>query len=292
MHSANRFRRQQRSGRSLRATLGLVAVLAGCGSSQPATAPTTATGATGANAGISLRTNWQATVVVERDDSIVLTLPSGDHQLQRMQRRGVFHLAVKEDGKITLRLDSLTVHPRLHSDTASPAHAAWSGRLGDARPGALHVSDGGDGAGELTAMVRDLLPRLPAGGAHAQSSWSDTSSGSVQVDIFNTSERRTGRWRASALTAVSANGVLPIHVREEFEQLGNGTSGDKRLTMTSQGRRSATYYVTRDGRVRNAQLEDSTAMLISIPSTRQVVPTIRFAHTNVRFIALPGDSTE
>lgn len=242
--------------------------------------------------GISLRDGWHATVLVERDDSIILTLPSGDRQLQRFERSARFTLTMDGDGRVSLRLDSLTLRPRTGNGPLIPLGATWAGRAGDARVNAIRVTGGGDPAAELTTVVRDLLPRLPAGGVHARMSWADTSTGEVRVDIFKASEHRTAAWSSGALGQRAGAGVLPVLVREDFEQLGDGQQGGRKITMTSQGRRSGTYYLTMDGRVSGAQLDDSVAMLISIPDRKQVVPTMRYARTIVRFIPAPHDESE
>jgi hypothetical protein len=109
------------------------------------------------------------------------------------------------------------------------------------------------------------------------------------VDIFSANERRTAAWTAGSLSVRSGGQVIPVRLREDFEQLGDGQQSGRRMTMTSQGRRSGTYYVTQNGQVSSARLDDSVAMLISIPSSKQVVPTIRYGRTVVRFVPVNDD---
>lgn len=242
--------------------------------------------------GISLRGGWRATVLVQRDDSIVLTLPSGDQQLQRFDRRAGITLVMDGDGKVTLRLDSLTFRPRNANDSVTPLGATWAGRADDARVNALRLTSGGDLAAELTTVVRNLLPRLPAGGIRARMTWTDSASGAVRVNVFNANERRTVAWSSGSFSERPGGRVLAVRMREDFEQLGNGSQGGHKLTMTSQGRRIGTYYVTQDGRVSSAELDDSVAMLISIPTTKQVVPTMCYARTSVRFLPASPDQSD
>ncbi|MGH7523471.1 MAG: hypothetical protein ACREK8_04115 [Gemmatimonadales bacterium] len=232
---------------------------------------------------IRLADGWQATVLVQRDDSIILTLPSGDQQTQRFDRQAGLTLIVDGNGRMSLRLDSMTLRPRGDKVTI-PLGATWSSRAGDADVGAMRVTGGGDPAAELTAVVRNLLPRLPPEGVHARMTWSDSSTGQVRVDIFRASEHRTAKWSAGTLSDRSGANILPVLVREEFEQLGDGMQGGRKLTMTSQGSRIGTYYVMADGRMSGAELSDSVAMMISVPDLREVVPTIRYARTSVRFL--------
>jgi hypothetical protein len=270
--------------------LMVLVLVAGCAHRPPSTEPVPAGGH--ATNGIRFQDGWHATVLVQRDDSIILTLPSGDKQLQRFDRRAGFTLAMDGDGSVSLRLDSLTLRPRTGTAPAVPMGVTWTGRASDAHVDALRVSGGGDPAAELTAVVRSLLPRLPAGGVHARMRWADSSTGNVRVDIFKASEHRTAAWSSGAISDRPGGRVLPVLVREDFEQLGDGQQDGRRLTMTSQGRRSGTYYLTSDGRVSGAQLDDSVAMLISIPATKQVVPTMRYGRTTVRFIPLGRDESE
>ncbi|MGH7593749.1 MAG: hypothetical protein ACRELE_07860 [Gemmatimonadales bacterium] len=241
---------------------------------------------------ISLRPGWRATVLVQREDSIILTLPSGDRQLQRFDRRAGFTLAIGGDGKVSLRLDSLTVHPGDTGESQAPLGATWSEHASDVAVNAMRVTSGGDLAAALTAVVRNLLPRLPANGVHSLMTWADSASGNVRVDIFVASERRTASWSSGAVSGRGGSQVLPVRVCENFEQLGDGSQDGRKLSMTSQGRRSGTYYLTLDGRISSAQLEDSVAMLISIPATRQVVPTTQYARTTVLFISATHDQSD
>lgn len=237
---------------------------------------------------IALQSDWHATAHLERTDSIVLTLPSGDHQLQRYTRRAVFAIDIAPDGHVLVRLDSLVTTPP-EQGHADPIGAIWTDDLSDSRIDRLHLEQGGDPASRITRMVRDLLPTLPSGGAQSNTTWSDSSAGSVRVDVFNANERRTDTWVAGALTQHDGGAVLPVRMHESFEQLGDGSESGTKMTMTAQGRRTAVYYVSRAGRLTSAEVNDSVSMLISIPSNRQVVPTQRFARTLVRYTTTGAD---
>jgi hypothetical protein len=270
-----------------------VSAVAGCSRHRPELAPAPSTANGGRSNSVVLRDNWRARVVVDRSDSIILTLPSGDHQLQRFSRRAAFTLTIADDGTATLRLDSLALKPRVSGDAGNPIGAVWTGQIAGDHLNAIQVSGGSAGsAAPLTTLVRDLLPRLPAGGARAGLAWSDTSNGPVRVDIFSGSERRTSTWAAGSASPRGGSRVLPVTVREEFEQLGTGNESGRRMSMTSQGSRSGVYYVTFDGRVSDAQLDDSVAMLISITGTRQLVPTTRYSRTSVHFFPLARGQSE
>jgi hypothetical protein len=231
---------------------------------------------------VAVRAGWRATVTLERQDSIVLTLPTGDHQLQRFSRHASFSVAVDSTGRTTIRLDSMRVSPKPATGEANEREA-WTTELGETRINGLKVTTGGDEAAELGSVVRYLLPRLPAAGVHPPATWQDSAEGNVRVDIFSASEHRVADWTASAAADHDGTRAASIHLRETFEQIGDGTQGGVKITMTAQGKRSGTYYVSADGRILSAQLSDSMAMLISVPSRKQVVPTTRFSRTTIRF---------
>ncbi len=272
-----------KSIRNRTALVSCAALLMACAGQPPASEPAPTTGATkSVKSGILLREDWHAKAVVDRDDSIILTLPSGERQLQHFDRRAVFTVSTDGSGRVSIRLDSLTYHPRASADGATP-EGSWAGQATDPSINALHLTGGGAQAAELTSVVRCLLPRLPLGGIRSQMSWIDSAQGNVRVDIFTANERRTAVWSTGSPSTRAGDEVIPVRVREDFEQLGDGSQGGRRMTMTSQGRRSGTYYMTRDGRMSSARLDDSVAMLISIPSSKQVVPTMRYGRTVVRF---------
>ncbi|MBK7594997.1 MAG: hypothetical protein IPJ11_07060 [Gemmatimonadetes bacterium] len=84
--------------------------------------------------------------------------------------------------------------------------------------------------------------------------------------------------------------VIPVQVREAFEQIGRGSSAGRNMTMTAQGVRSAQYYMTLDGRVEVATVVDSAAKLITIPGSQQSIPTMQYSRTLIRFRPLAAKS--
>jgi hypothetical protein len=155
--------------------------------------------------------------------------------------------------------------------------------VGDPAVNAFRPASGNAAAAELTAVVRALLPRLPAPGALPRSGWTDSATGTTSSDMFTVTERRTASWSAGS-TSKSADGdVTPIQLREDFEQSGEGSRDGRSMTLTAQGRRTGTYYVRSDGRVTRAQLADSSALSIGIPQTHELMSGTRHSHTVVRF---------
>ena len=114
-------------------TIAALLALAGCGKSPtPVTRPTpniNVASATPAAGAISLSTLWQSRVLLERRDSLILTLPNGSKQLQRLGRNALFTLTI--DGKnLKVTLDSLQLIPASAEASKEAVGTTWTGWLG------------------------------------------------------------------------------------------------------------------------------------------------------------------
>ena len=238
--------------------LGFLATIGACASSSPAMEPSPVPVASDA---FMLRRDWRTTVIAERDDSIILTMPSGDHQLQRIHRVATFTLTTAANGAVSIHLDSVRTEP---------------------------VGSSG-GAQDVAGLVQQIVPRIPNTGARPNSLWLDSANGPTSTDIFKVSERRNGTWSTGNLTRVSGGQTMAVRLREDFEQIGSGSNDRQLLTYTSQGRRTGTYYVESGGRLLSAQLRDSATISIGVPATRGVMSGTRVTRTEIRFIPLGGE---
>jgi hypothetical protein len=232
---------------------------------------------------VELSTGYIGTALLERNDSIVLTLPDGSRQVQRLGRHARFSVEVRPDGQVRVRLDSLALRPSARGGEPDAVGTEWRGRLSPAGLADLKSSRSGTLVADLGTAVAEMFPRLPNGGVAPGDRWADTTEGSLQVEIFETQERRTRAWRAGQRSPRQGVMVQPVRVTERYEQLGAGEQADREMRMSAQGSRSATYYLTMTGLV-DAMVEvDSAARLITIPSTRQAVPTVQVTRTTVMF---------
>ena len=265
------------------AMLALLA-LAACNRSAPEPAPRPAPRPTpAAPSTVTLRREWSTVVVMERDDSIVLTLPDGNRQTQRQTRTARFTMTLTP-GAIRVSLDALTLRPALGDVANEVVGTTWTGRVsGSGRISSLQASRGTPLAEELGGVVETLLPRLADGTVRPGLTWSDSASGPVRVDIFRGTEHRSSRWTSGERTLRDGVEVIPVRVRESYEQLGRGSQSGRQMTMTAQGRRIGTYYVTLDGRIDAATMQDSVAKFITIADTRQSIPTMQYARTSFRY---------
>lgn len=234
---------------------------------------------------------WRSRVQFDRTDSIILTLPAGATQVQRLTRHALFTLTVGPRSEVTLRLDSLAMTPAPEPASLPLVGAVWTGRMLGTRVDWQTTAGSGYMIEDLGVDVAGFFPRLPPGGVAAGARWSDTSTIKGRVDIFETTQRLTTRWVAEADTAISGATMLPLRAVGALEQSGKGSEAGIGMTMTGQGSRSCIYYLSRDGRVGLAIRRDSVSVLISIPSSHQLVPTLRLIRSRVVFTPLLHDKS-
>ena len=220
--------------------------------------------------------------MLERRDSITLTLATGARQTQILGQRARFSVEVAED-RVRIRLDSLTIQPSGGPGEREAIGTEWVAEREAGTIGALAPSRRSPVVDDLTPMLQSLFPTLPTGGVRPGMTWVDTASGRRQVQAFDAQDRRTSDWQASPRTSRNGTPVQPVTATERFEQMGEANPGGQRMMMTAQGERSSTYYITTPGILQEVVLRDSVAMLISIPDRRQTIPTMQRIQTIVRF---------
>ncbi|MEP6591811.1 MAG: hypothetical protein ABJC19_11565 [Gemmatimonadota bacterium] len=268
----------------------VLGLLAACGkSADVAVAPApTSRPTSNARAPVHLRNDWRASVSMQRADSLILTLPDGSRQLQRIARMAHFTVEVGTNNSFSATLDSISLSPAADAAAAQAIGTRWNGRVtGAGRIEGLQISRSSFLGDDLTRSVRSMIPPVPFEGLAVGTTWTDTTSGSVQVELFRTSERRVRRWSTAERTQRGGVTVYPVRVREDFEQVGKGSQSGREMTMTAQGSRTGYYYLTADGRVDGAVLQDSVAQFITIPMSRQTVPTMRYGKTTLHFASSP-----
>lgn len=236
-----------------------------------------------APARVALALGYTATALLDRNDSIVLTLPDGSRQVQRMGRHARFRIEVSRNGDVRIRLDSLALRPAAGGPAREATGTEWRGRLSPAGIENLRPNRTSGLIADIGSAVHELFPELPSGGVAPGQRWADTTEGTRQVEIFEAQERRTSTWVAGQRSPRQGVTVQPLRVTERYEQLGDGEQAGREMRMSAQGSRSATYYLTMTGLVDALVESDSASRLITIPSTRQAVPTTQVTRTTVMF---------
>lgn len=229
---------------------------------------------------VGLRGGWNGHVLYRRADSIILALPGGEKQVQQLGRAAGFSLRIGEPVAVTIRLDTLAFLPATAGSTEAVG-TTWTGRLTGSRLGPLSTTGSGPLIGDLSQTVENLFPRLPTEGVTVGMRWRDSNTVERQLGVFRVLEDRRGEWEAGQVTDRGGVKVVPITVHETQELRGQGNQAGRVMNMTAQGVRSTTYYVTLSGRLDGLVQRDSAAILVSIPDTRQVVPTVRIGRVTV-----------
>lgn len=266
--------------------LAACAVLTACAASAPSpprsTPQPTETGDIRL-APVALATGWSARATLDRRDSIVITLPNGTRQVQRLARRATFRLDVDGRGGVRIVLDSLSFTPSAGVAEREAQGTIWTGELGRAGLGRLRPSRRSPVIDELTGTMQGMFPVMPRSGVRPGMTWADTSQAERRVQAFVAADNRTGTWAAGQRTMREGLEVQPISAREQFEQIGEAETGGQQMKMTAQGRRSSTYYLTVGGRIDMVTHQDSVAMLITILARRETIPTMQQIRTTIRF---------
>lgn len=232
---------------------------------------------------VTLAPAWRAIAVMERRDSITVTLATGARQSQVLAQRARFSVEMAQD-RVRIRLDSIAVTPVSGPGVGEVIGVTWSAPVRSGRIGNLVPNRHTPIVDDLTPALQAVFPLLPAEGVRPGMTWVDTTSGKRRVQAFEVGDQRTSEWRTSPRTNRNGMPVQPVTVTEHFEQMGEATPGGQRMTMTAQGERSSTYYITVAGRLQGVVHRDSVAMLISIPSRRETIPTMQRISTIVRFL--------
>ena len=226
---------------------------------------------------------WRSLVQFDRTDSIVLTLPAGATQVQRMSRHATFTLTVGPQAAVTVRLDSLAMSAAPGPTSPGVVGTVWTGRMLGSKVEWLTSSGAGPVVEDLRVDVEGLFPSLPPHGVSAGTRWADTSTTKGRVDIFETTQRLVMKWAAGSDTSVAGSAVLPLQATGELEQTGKGSGAGVAMTMTGQGSRSYMYYLSKSGQVRLVVRKDSMNVLISVPVSHQLVPTVRLIRSRATF---------
>jgi hypothetical protein len=228
-----------------------------------------------------MATGYSGSAILERNDSIILALPNGGRQVQRLSRRARFSVNVSDRGEVRVRLDSLVFRPSASGSEREAVGATWTGRLSAAGLGEVRSDRRSPVVAEMTQAVRDLFPALPRNGVATGDTWSDTTAGRRQVEIFEANDERVQRWSVGRRNTRSGILVLPVTATESYTQLGQGEQAGREMRMSSEGRRTSTYYLAMSGRPDALVQVDSATRLITIPSTRQAIPTTQVVRTRV-----------
>jgi hypothetical protein len=126
---------------------------------------------------------------------------------------------------------------------------------------------------QLALRVRDLVPRLPPGGATPGAAWSDTTRTSGHsAGIPITIDARGHHEGADAWLDLDGRPVLPVASLTDYTLTGEGERAGQWVTMTGIGTSRGHRFVTRDGVVALAVRTDTLRVTIELPESGLRIP--------------------
>lgn len=219
-----------------------------------------------------------------RQDTMYVTLPNGDKQIQVLDRTLTFRWSVTAGaggGELVITVDSVRLgglpEALRHALEDSTRGAVLRGALAaDGRGLALAVAPDNPVTQASAATVTWLLPALPAMAAGDTLGVTDTLRGTTRFNVVDAAEVTVRQQRA--VPADSAWMVIA-----EATVTRDGVSPD--LTLTGSGARWGSTLVAPDGRILGASGRDSVAMSITVPSMGQQFSILQF--TTYQLTPLP-----
>lgn len=227
---------------------------------------------------------------LSRRDSIAVTMPSGESQLQISVTTAFTTLvwtATDSGTRMSATVDSLVADrdfplPFAHIDSARQARwtflRAPGGRISEVSGGPASLR--GD-------QVRDqlllLFPPLPEGGARPGATWSDSAVVPARVSAFEATEQAS----VSALAAPLAGprGSLNVAVTRARTANGEGSQFGQTITVRATGVDTLDVVLAPDGRVLEVAGTRTTDLVVDLPAIGQSVPAHQVSY--LRSILLP-----
>ncbi len=225
-----------------------------------------------------------------RRDSVAVTMPSGETQMQLLGRQAWLTLtwiAADTGTRITAVVDS--IHPDSGFESAefildSARSARWVGlRTPDG-----HVRMGpGSSPSLAAALIRDelalLFPPLPEGGVLPGQSWFASDSGEARVSAFPATEQV--QVSAVAGDTLAPDGTLPLALLRTRSASGTGTQFGQPMEVRATGTDTLAFGLLGDGRVAWVSGQRTTDVVVTLPSVGQSVPAREVSV--LRFTLLP-----
>lgn len=248
------------------------------------TSPDQGTGTTGGptGTGIYFRAGPVARYQLDALDSVSMNMPDGSFQSTFTVKRARLTVLLEQamDGlRAQVTLDSLSLDrpdDRLQPLVDSAMGTHWyglispDGHISELTPDRISVF-----GGQIRALLFRFLPVLPAGGAMANTTWSDTTS--MQVPLLATAsvtEDQVATYRAGRIENTPYGRGLRIGSEVDYDVSGAGTSFGQEVQVSGRGHATGTHILSPDGQLLYAQVRDSVDLNIALPAIGQTVPTL------------------
>jgi hypothetical protein len=215
--------------------------------------------------------------LLQRRDSIAVTMPSGESQLQASASSAFATLtwAATDSGTwITATVDSLLPDPDLplpFEQVDSAQQARWtfvraaSGRITELAGGPASLR--GD---QIRDQLVLLFPPLPVGGARPGITWADSAMFPTRVSAFEATEEAVIQARAAALPG--PRGSLGVTVVRTRTASGASTQFGQAITVRASGSDTLEVTLGLDGSVQRAVGTRVVDLVVELPAIGQAVP--------------------
>ena len=141
------------------------------------------------------------------------------------------------------------------------------------------------GLSQVLTDLRDLYPRIPAGGLTLNAAWTDTTSRTDRAGIFDrVTVTSIATSRAAAIEEVAGAHAVLIEVSALLTYTGTGNQGGQDLNLAGQGKRHVHEYVAVDGRYLGRESTDTTDLEIAVPARGQVISIRQIARSTVQVL--------
>jgi hypothetical protein len=190
--------------------------------------------------------------------------------------------------RIVVVLDSATVSGDAGVPPEAVASATGARFEADvAENGAVQAVTGPDDGNplleQLALRVRELVPRLPAGGAAPGAVWRDTAridgtTAGIPISI-DVRGRHEG---AGAWADLDGRSVLPLATDSEYALAGEGNRAGQWVTMTGAGTSHLRRLVTHGGVVAVGIRNDTLRATLELPASGLTIPLIQVRTDTLR----------
>lgn len=213
-----------------------------------------------------------------RVDSLTVVM-AGAEQGQVLDR--TMYLTVTSEGaatsrNITIIIDSLqTREAGLVSPFAldSLRGVRWTGTMGPTgRMSPLTASQQTLLGAPLSGQFRLLFPLLPAEGAGAGKTWTDSTSDTIQVSAFGGRDHAQLRYSTGEAERALGQPIVPVSLTRLATVAGATEQNGQTITLSGNDSTQIVYRIAANGHLMAANGTSSADMSITIPAVGQTLP--------------------
>jgi hypothetical protein len=169
--------------------------------------------------------------------------------------------------------DGLTARWVLDSIVVEAADPLGSPEAGTARGATFSAT--------VREGLRQLLPRIPAGGARIGASWVDTTEHDLRAGGIAVTARTVSRHSAAGWTTWAGAPAVEIVSEDGYTLTGSGEHAGHEIALEGTGRRHQRYYLDPAGRSLGGTGVDSASIEVRLVATGLVIPVRQWSADTV-----------